>query len=44
MSNSYELILVIINFLTKIIYYKLVKTMINIIGLAKIIIDIVTSL
>ena len=39
--NSYVLILVIINQLTKIVYYKPVKITINVQSLAKIIIDVV---
>lgn len=37
-SNNYDLILVIIDYLTKIVDYKPVKITINIIGLIKIII------
>lgn len=42
-DNSYDLILIIVNFLTKIVYYKLVKTTINIVGLVEVIINIVVS-
>lgn len=38
---SYELILVIVNYLKKIVYYKLVKVIINITGLLKVIIHVV---
>ena len=40
-GNSYDLIFVIINKLTKMIYYKLVKITINIPGLVKVIVNIV---
>ena len=40
-SISYDLILVIINQLTKMVHYKLVKVIINAPGLAKVILDIV---
>ena len=40
-SNSYNLILVIINQLTKIVHYELVKVTINAPGLAEVIIDVV---
>lgn len=40
-DKSYNLILVIINQLTKIIYYKLVKIIINVPDLAIVIIDII---
>ena len=39
--NNYNLILVIINWLTKMVYYKLVKVTIDALGLAKIVINIV---
>ena len=41
MSNSYDSILVIINRLTKIVYYKLVQVTVNALGLAKVISDMV---
>ncbi len=40
-GDSYNSILVIINQLTKMVYYKPVKVMINALGLARVIIDIV---
>ncbi len=40
-DNSYDLILVIIDWLTKIVYYKLVKVTIDAPGLAEMIIDMV---
>ncbi len=40
-SESYDFILVIIDHLTKIIYYKQVKITIDIPGLAKVIIDVI---
>ena len=40
-NNSYHLIFIIIDRFTKIVYYKLVKIIINILGLAKIIINII---
>ena len=40
-GNSYDSILVIVDWLTKIVYYKLVKVTINALGLAKVIIDVV---
>ena len=40
-ENNYDLILVIVNWLIKIIYYDLVKVSINALGLAKVIIDVV---
>lgn len=40
-SENYDLILVIINQFTKMIYYKLVKITINTSGFTKVIIDIV---
>ena len=40
-SDSYDLILVIINQLTKIVYYKPVKVTINALELAEIILDVV---
>ena len=40
-GNSYDLILVIIDRLTKIVHYKLVKVTINTSGLAEVIIDVV---
>ena len=42
-GNNYNLILIIINCLTKIMYYKLVKITINFIGLIKIIINMVVQ-
>lgn len=39
--DNYDSILVIINSLTKIVYYKPVKTTINVVRLAKVIIDVV---
>ena len=40
-GNNYNSILVIVNWLTKMVYYKLVKVIINAPGLAKVIIDMV---
>ena len=40
-SNSYHLVFIIINILTKIVYYKLVKVTINELGLVKIINNII---
>ena len=40
-GNSYNSILVIVNWLTKLICYKLVKVIINVPGLAEVIIDVV---
>ena len=40
-GDSYDSILVIINWLMKIVYYKPVKLTVNILGLAEVIIDIV---
>ena len=40
-SDSYDLILVIINKYLKIVYYKPVKVIVNISGLAKVIINVV---
>ena len=40
-GNSYDSILVIIDRLTKIVYYKSVKVIINALGLAKVIINVV---
>ena len=40
-ENSYDSILVIVDWLTKVIYYKPVKVIINAPGLAKVIIDVV---
>ena len=40
-NNSYDSILIILNLLTKLIYYKLIKIIINISNLTKIIINIV---
>lgn len=40
-SDSYNLILVIINYLIKIVYYKLVKVTINALGLVKVIINVI---
>lgn len=42
-GNIYNSILVIVDCLPKMVYYKLVKTTINIVGLAKIIVDIEIS-
>ena len=39
--DSYNFILVIIDQVTKMVYYKLVKININVLGLAKVIIDVV---
>lgn len=39
--NSYDMIRIIIDCLTKIVYYKPVKTMINIVGLIEIIINVI---
>ena len=39
-GNSYNSILVIVNWLIKIVYYKLVKININTLGLAKSIINV----
>lgn len=40
-SKTYDLILVIINWLIKIVYYKLLKVIINALDLVQIIIDII---
>lgn len=40
-SNSYDLILVIVDWLTKIVYYQLIKFTINTLGLAEVILDVV---
>ena len=40
-SHSYDSILVIINRLTKIVYYKPVKITINALGLAEVILDVI---
>lgn len=40
-KKSYNLILVIINSLIKVVYYKLLKTIINLIKEVKVIIDVV---
>lgn len=40
-TNNYNIILVIIDCIIKIVHYKLVKTTINIAGLVKVIINIV---
>ena len=40
-GDSYNTILIIVNWLTKMVYYKLVKITINMPGLAEIIIDVV---
>ena len=40
-ENSYDSILIIINWLTKMVYYKLIKVIINIPGLVKVIINMV---
>ena len=42
-SNSYNSILVIVNRLIKIVYYELVKVTINVLELAKVIIDMVVQ-
>ena len=42
-SNSYDSILVIVNRLTKMVYYKPVKVIIDTLKLAKIIIDVVVQ-
>ena len=42
-GDSYDLILVIVDRLTKMVYYKLVKVTINAPGLAKVIIDVVVQ-
>lgn len=39
--NNYNLTVVIVNYLTKMVYYKLVKCIIDIVNHAKVIIDIV---
>lgn len=39
-SDNYDLILIIVDFLTKIVHYKLVKVIINFLHFADIIIDI----
>lgn len=41
--NSYDAILIIVDWLTKIIHYKLVKTAIDVVGLAEIIINVVVK-
>ena len=40
-GESYDFILVIINRLTKLVYYELVKVIIDALGLAKVILDVV---
>ena len=40
-SNSYDLIFVIVNQLTKMVYYKPIKVTINAPGLAEVILDVV---
>ena len=40
-DDSYKLILVIINRLTKMVYYKLIKVTIDVPGLAKVIISVI---
>lgn len=40
---SYDTILIIVNHLTKIIYYKLVKITMNVAGLSKVIINMVVK-
>lgn len=40
-SNSYDSILVIVDQLTKLVYYKPVQVTINILGIGKVIIDVV---
>lgn len=42
-SNSYNAILVIINYLINIVYYESVKTTIDIVGLAEVIIDVMVE-
>lgn len=42
-SNSYDLILVIIDWLIKIVYYKLVKITINTLDLIKVILNILVQ-
>ena len=42
-SDSYDSILVIVNQLTKIMHYKPVKVIIDILGLAEVIIDVVVQ-
>ena len=42
-SNKYDSILIIVNRLTKIVYYKLIKVTINIPKLVKIIIDMMVQ-
>ncbi len=39
--DNYDLILVIVNWLTKMVHYKLVKVMINAPGLTEVIIDVI---
>lgn len=41
MSNNFDLILVIVDCLTKIFYYQPIKVIINIVGLTKVIINMV---
>lgn len=40
-NDTYNSILIIINWLIKMIYYKLIKVIIDILGLAKITLDII---
>lgn len=42
-DNSYDFILVIVDYLTKMVYYKLIKTNINIARLVKTIISIIVK-
>ena len=42
-NESYDLILVIIDRLTKMVYYKSVKIIINVPGLTKVIIDVMVQ-
>ena len=39
--DSYDLILVIVNLLIKMVYYELVKVIIDVLGLAEVIINII---
>ena len=40
-DNSYDFIIIIVDRLTKIVHYKLIKLIINVAGLAKVILDVV---
>ena len=42
-GDSYDLVLVIVNWLTKMVHYKPVKVTINALGLAEVIIDMVVQ-